>query len=145
MTAVASLFADAPIVSCYSRAQALADGVLVDAAHGDVASVTAQHFAGLTPVPSVAIAHHLRTAMRAAVAIGNDLAGIWHDVLTVATAASGSAGNFGRVFYESVTTLGPRRWSFLVRIGQASELVFCDIGPGDAGEPVVTFMLRADR
>jgi len=99
----------------------------------------------LTPLPSVVIAHHLGAAMRAAVARGADLAGVWHDVLFLATAASRSAGNVGRAFYESVTTLGPRRWSFVVQIGDARELVFCDIGPGDNGEPVVTFMLRADH
>lgn len=145
MTAVASLFADAPVISCYSRAQALADGVLLDAARGALAPVTAQHFVGLTPLPSVVIAPHLGAAMRAAVAAGADLSGVWHDVLFLATAASGAAGNLGRAFYESVTTLGPRRWSFVVRIGAATELVLCDIGPGDAGEPVVTLMLRADR
>src|ERR1019366_5060221 len=63
----------------YTRAQALEDGTLTSANIGDLAAVTAQHFA-LTPIPPVAVAFYLMADMRAAARDGFDIAGIWHDI-----------------------------------------------------------------
>src|ERR1035437_7347149 len=57
----------------YARAQALEDGTLTSANIGDLAAVTAHHFAGLTPAPSVVVAYYLMAAMRAAARDGFDL------------------------------------------------------------------------
>src|ERR1017187_5552 len=102
----------------YTRAQALADGTLTSANIGDLAAVTAQHFAGLTPIASVVVAYYLMADMRAAARDGFDITGIWHDILVVATAASNPPmnGNLARVFYDCLSN-GPRRWSCTVRIG----------------------------
>ena len=128
----------------YTRAQALADGTLTSANIGDLAAVTAQHFA-LTPIPPVAVAFYLMADMRAAARDGFDIAGIWHDILVVATAASNPPlnGNLARVFYDCLSN-GPRRWSCTVRIGGHDQTVIIDIGPGDEGEPVVTVMAPHD-
>ena len=128
----------------YTRAQALEDGTLTSANIGDLAAVTAQHFA-LTPIPPVAVAFYLMAAMRAAARDGFDLTGIWHDILVVATAASNPPlnGNLARVFYDCLSN-GPRRWSCTVRIGGHDQTVIIDIGPGDEGEPVVTVMTPHD-
>ena len=128
----------------YTRAQALEDGTLTSANIGDLAVVTAQHFA-LTPIPPVAIAYYLMAAMREAARVGFDLTGIWHDILVVATAASNSSrnGTMARVFYDCLSN-GPRRWSCTVRIGGHDQTVIIDIGPGDEGEPVVTVMVPHD-
>jgi hypothetical protein len=129
----------------YTRAQALEDGTLTSANIGDLAAVTAHHFAGLTPIPSVVVAYYLVAAMLEAARDGCDIAGIWHDILVVATAASNSPlnGNMARVFYRCLSS-GPRRWSCTVRIGGHVQTVIIDIGPGDEGEPVVTVMTPHD-
>src|ERR1019366_3320078 len=118
----------------YTRAQALADGTL-----------TSANIADLAPIPSVVVAYYLMAAMLEAARDGCDLAGIWHDILVVATAASNSPlnGNMARVFYRCLSS-GPRRWSCTVRIGGHVQTVIIDIGPGDDGEPVVTVMTPHD-
>ena len=128
----------------YTRAQALADGTLTSANIGDLAAVTAQHFA-LTPIPPVAVAYYLMAAMLEAARDGFDIGGVWHDILVVATAASNSSrnGTMARVFYDCLSN-GPRKWSCTVRIGGHDQTVIIDIGPGDEGEPVVTFMAPYD-
>ena len=129
----------------YTRAQALEDGTLTSANIGDLAAVTAQHFAGLTPIASVVVAYYLMADMRAAARDGFDITGIWHDILVVATAASNSSrnGTMARVFYDCLSN-GPRRWSCTVRIGGHDQTVIIDIGPGDEGEPVVTVVTPHD-
>ena len=129
----------------YTRAQALEDGTLTSANIGDLAAVTAHHFAGLTPIPSVVVAFHLMEGMREAARDVFDLTGIWHDILVVATAASNPSrnGSMARVFYDCLWN-GPRKWSCTVRIGGHDETVIIDIGPGDEGEAVVTFMAPYD-
>src|ERR1019366_823950 len=77
----------ANIIHRYTRAQALEDGTLTSANIGDLAAVTAQHFA-LTPIPPVAVAYYLMAARGAAARDGFALAGVCHDILVVATAAS---------------------------------------------------------
>ena len=128
----------------YTRAQALEDGTLTSANIGDLAAVTAQHFA-LTPIPPVAVAFYLMADMRAAARDRFDITGIWHDILVVATAASNPPlnGNLARVFYDCLSN-GPRRWSCTVRIGGHDKTVIIDIGPGDEGEAVVTVMAPHD-
>jgi hypothetical protein len=135
----------ANIIHRYTRAQALDDGTLTSANSGDLAAVTAQHFAGLTLIPPVAVAYYLMADMRAAARAGCDMAGIWHDILVIATAASNPSlnGTMARVFYGCLSN-GPRRWSCTVRIGGHNQTVIIDIGPGDEGEPVVTFMAPND-
>jgi len=130
----------AHIIHRYTRAQALEDGTLTSANTGDLADITAWHFAGLTPVPSVAVAFYLMEHMRAAARDGFDITGIWHDILVVATAANGT---MARIFCDCLS-YGPRRWSRIVRIGGHDQTVIIDIGPGDEGEPVVTFMTPLD-
>ena len=134
----------ANIIHRYTRAQALEDGTLTSANIGDLAAVTALHFA-LTPIPPVAVAYYLMTAMRTAARDGFDVTGIWHDILVVATAASNPSrpGTMARVFYDCLSA-GPRRWSCTVRISGHDQTVIIDIGPGDEGEPVVTVMSPDD-
>lgn len=118
-----------PIISSYSRAQAIDDGTLVDATIGDFAEVTAQHF----KIP-VAMSNAVFAIIEQAVnhpKHGNDYKGVWHDVCTMAK------------WYMKKDSSDP--YCFKVKItgaGRKSVFIFKMIlGGGDNGEPVLTVTL----
>lgn len=131
-----SVFDGAPIISAYSRAQALEDGFLVDAQQGDLAEVTRQHV-GATPCAMTAAVHALIERAVTNPRAHNDWRGVWHDVLWMgqfARRASAQAGGTPRGFKVTITGTGRRRL----------HLLFISVGPGDQGEAVVTVMTQED-
>jgi hypothetical protein len=131
------------VISGYTRAQGIADGVLFDAMAPELAEVTRQHW------PSWA-AQRLGVAMTDGVhallgrAVANkrwrhDWKGLWHDVLWISRRAVGRAiqkaiasGHGERVEFQMVITgVGRQRYQWLS----------VHVGPGDDGMPVLTFLL----
>lgn len=76
-------FADAEIISSYSRDQAIADGVLISANIGDLAEVTEQHLPGVSVVMTTGVFSLIKKAVDHPRWL-NDWRGVWHDVLWMA-------------------------------------------------------------
>jgi hypothetical protein len=114
----------------YTRAQAIEDGVLVDASAGDLAEVTRQHFK--YPVAMTAGVHALIEQAVNHPKHCNDWRGVWHDVLWM------SQRNITQRFDETthlfqVTITGTGRRKVHTLKAQCH--------PGDNAEPVITIML----
>ena len=120
----------ADVVYSYTRAQAIEDGVLIDATIGDLAEVTRQHFKH--PVAMTEAVYHLiRRAVEHPKHL-NDWRGVWHDILWM------SRKNIIRrfdatchLFQVTITGTGRRNLHTLKAM--------CH--PGDNAEPVITIML----
>ncbi len=113
----------------YTRAQAIEDGVLVDAMAGDLAEVSRQHYkhpvamtAGVFSLIKRAVEHPKHC---------NDYKGVWHDVLYMSHAAPAKRWQTGCLFPVIITGTGRRR----------NHTLKIECGPGDDGEPVMTVML----
>jgi hypothetical protein len=120
------------VVSVYTRAQALEDGVLVDA--GDVAREAGFRF----PVALTQAAWALTVALSpAAKRAGQDVSGRLWDVLTLLRVGIGrvSPGTADLMFTVLCSTTRVR--PTLLRLRAV-------IGPGDKGEPVLTIMLPGE-
>ncbi len=125
-----SFWTDADVIYSYTRAQAIEDGVLVDANIGDLAEVTQQHYKWPVAMTASVFAM-IETAVNHPKHC-NDYRGVWHDILWM------SKMNITHRFSESshlfkviITGLGRKRIHELK--------IVC--GPGDDAEPVVTVML----
>uniref|UniRef100_I2Q6G9 DNA or RNA helicases of superfamily II n=1 Tax=Desulfovibrio sp. U5L TaxID=596152 RepID=I2Q6G9_9BACT len=119
------------VIYSYTRAQAIADGVLID--------VTAEAKAHGFKVP-VAITDHLFNvyvdAPTGLEAEGQSTAGRLHDLLTLAMLAARTSKGTDRAYFKI---------SFLMTPGKIETVeVIAHIGPGDHGEPVLTIMLPED-
>jgi len=119
------------LIYSYSRAQAIADGVLID--------VTDAAKAHGFKVP-VAITDHLFTvyvdAPAGLEAEGQSTAGRLHDLLTLAMIAARTSKGTDRAYFKI---------SFLMAPGRTETVqVIAHIGPGDTAEPVLTIMLPED-
>lgn len=129
MSDLTDLFGE--VIFAYSRAQALADGVLVDVTE------TAKEAGFNVPV---AVTQHV-WADCVAVPPGcegvQDEAGRLWDVVWMAMVAARGAGATDRVGVEVLVVR---------EAGKAPELqrLVMTIGPGDAGEPVMTIMYPED-
>jgi hypothetical protein len=75
-------------IHVYTRAQAIADGVLVDAQVGDLHDVTRQHF-GNDPVAMTAGIHALIERAVNNPKYWNDWRGVWHDICFMSKVAPG--------------------------------------------------------
>lgn len=131
MTATANeLFGAA--ISTYSRAQAIEDGVLVCANSGDFDEVTRQHFK--YPVAMTSAVFGLMEKAVNNENWMNDYKGVWHDIC-----------HMSRSFYRTVDATTR---IFRVIIKGAGRKSIYDLkavcGPGDDGEPVLTFMLPTE-
>lgn len=123
-------FSDFPVIFSYTRAQALADGVLIDITaaareHGFKlkTAVTDNLFGYVVPPDGLE-------------GEGQSLEGRMHDLLTLAMIAARKGLNQYRVEFEVL---------FLMRPGSLEKVtVILHIGPGDQGEPVLTIMLPGD-
>lgn len=117
-----------PIYS-YTRTQAIEDGVLVDMMQGELLGVCRQHYKH--PVAVTAAVFELMERAADNPRTHNDLTGILHDMLWLSR----------RVHRQ----LSPSAVAFTVRINGAGRKQNHDfklvVGPGDAGEPVITIML----
>lgn len=112
-------------ISAYSRADAIDDGVLVDANVGDFAEVTRQHYR--YPVAMTAAVFGLmETAVNSHQ--GRDYRGIWHDILHMSRYA---------VVQRAQTYV-----VFQAHIAGKLRTLRAVCGPGDDLEPVITVMLE---
>ncbi len=110
------------VIYSYSRAQAIADGVLVDLSQFQTIR---EHW--ITPV---ACTDTVWCSIEYAVQQhGKDFEGIMHDISVVAKLAIRRAAP------------GQAMIHFTVVIGRATKSLKLHIGPGDTAEPVLTIML----
>jgi uncharacterized protein DUF6573 len=120
-------------ISIYTRAQAIEDGVLVDATAEPFAAVTREHF-------------KVHVAMTAAVfalieravddpRCDNDYPGVWHDICwmlrTTISLESASSSRSALLFKVAIAEAGRSRLWTLKAL----------MGPGDRAEPCLTIML----
>ena len=109
------------VIYSYSRAQAIEDGVLVDLSNIDSIRQHWRHpfacTAGVWAILEEALTHD-----------GQDLAGICHDISTMANLAICGAREDGQVLFTVIIT------------GRKHTLKL-HIGPGDTAAPVLTLML----
>jgi hypothetical protein len=122
-------FLSAEVVFRYTRRMALADGVLIDAAQGDFAAISREHFPN----------HHL--ALTSAVFVlleratepdgGAEFAGLWHDVLWMSRVSPVRLLPGGHTFKVGIRDAHALRWHEL-------KILFHG---GDYGEPCATVML----
>ena len=105
----------------YSRAQAIADGVLVDLSHlGSIRQHWKHPFACTSTVWAI-----IEEALQQP---GQDVAGICHDISTMAKLAIHGAHNAEQILLK------------VIIVGRTHELKL-HIGPGDTVAPVLTLML----
>lgn len=133
-TTGAGFWDDAEIISSYSRAQAIEDGVLVDLDQGEIGRAARE--AGIRhPVAMTASAFGRYVALTpCAEDMGNDIVGRAWDVfymfvLAVKRAPAGGSDTIQFPFYCVVDRREPERC-----------VLKATIGPGDDAEPVITFM-----
>ena len=119
------------VVYSYSRAQAIADGVLVDVTEEAKAigfklhTVVTEHlFHGYVEPPAGLDGE------------GQSVIGRLHDLMVLALFAARKAVNIDRVTFKVDFLMAPGRKETIE--------VVAHIGPGDQGEPVLTIMLPED-
>lgn len=124
-------FSDSPIIFSYTRADALADGVLIDI------TPTAQTYGFKLPFAiSDALYHGYVMPPDGLEGQGQSLEGRLHDLLTLAMVTARKGLEQDRIEFEVL---------FLMRPGELEKvLVVLHVGPGDAGEAVLTLCLPED-
>jgi hypothetical protein len=126
-SAMNSLFSEAEVISVYTRAQAIADGVLIDTTE------TAKEAGFRVPVAITAAvwADCVAWDNRHEQATQDESGRLW-DVLSMAAhAARLNQGSLAPFFVARIPSQGTRL--------ESVQLV-CHIGPGDDAEPVITIM-----
>jgi len=126
---MSSLFDEADVIYTYSRAQAIEDGVLVDATIGDLAEVTRQHYK--YPVAMTAAVFALMEQAVNHPKWCNDYKGVWHDILWMSRMFPVRRWETGCLFQVVITGTGRKR----------KHTLKIECGPGDDAEPVLTVML----
>ena len=119
------------VVYSYSRAQAIADGVLVD--------VTGEAKAIGFKLHTVVTDHLFHGYVEPPVGLdgeGQSVTGRLHDLMVLALFAARKAMNTDRVTFKVDFLMAPGRKETIE--------VVAHIGPGDHGEPVLTIMLPED-
>jgi len=116
------------MISTYSRAEAIEDGVLVDMNKGHFDEVTKGIYSIPVAVTSAVFAIIKRAAENPRTC--NDWKGIWHDMVHMSRVyMDKKASSF--LFPCTITGAGRVRKFYFKSV----------IGGGDNGEPVITFML----
>jgi hypothetical protein len=118
------------VISVYTRAQAIADGVLADATTGDLAEVSAQHFLRVHVAMTAAVFALIEQAV-AHPQHANDWRGVWHDILWMSRVAPLRSFPGGRLFKVVITGTGRKRLHTLKAL----------VHPDEAGRPCLTIML----
>ena len=118
-----------PVISSYTRAQAIEDGVLVDGMQPELAEVSRQHYKH--PVAMTAAVFGLIQRAVENEKYCNDYKGVWHDVLGMRRMAAVQRWETGCLFRLIITGTGRRR----------NHTLKIECGPGDNGEPVMTVMM----
>ena len=133
-TPLPPLFDEDDLIFSYTRAQALADGALVDV------TPTAQEAGFKFPVAITAALHHRLTPSEYEKTVGQSYAGRLWDVLFLAAVhgrrLNGSEARYAVLLAEQAEG---RKVMATNRIE-----VYMTIGPGDEGEPVITLGFPAD-
>jgi hypothetical protein len=122
---------DWPIIFSYTRAQAIADGVLVD--------VTAQAAEVGFKVHTVVTDHLYYSYVVPPAGLegeGQSVEGRLHDLLFRALLAAKTIKDSDRAEFDVLFLMAHGRWD--------TAHVVAVIGPGDQGEPVMTIMLPED-
>lgn len=124
-----SVFTHADLIGSYSRSQAIADGVLVDVS--DWASATTGFSGGFTiPVAVTAAVWSDLASIPERFQGIQDLRGRAHDVLFMASLAARKHRRNSTLLFRVLLDVGwTRRQEYRMTIG-----------PGDAGEPVITIL-----
>ncbi|MDD3465158.1 MAG: hypothetical protein PHH07_06735, partial [Candidatus Cloacimonetes bacterium] len=117
------------IIHTYTRAQAIADGVLVDLMQGDMLSVCRQHFK--YPIACTAAVFAIMEKAVSNPRYSNDFAGILHDMLFMSRKAGCKLDDSTVLFTVIIIGAGRSRYyDFKL-----------NVGPGDDAEPVITILL----
>jgi hypothetical protein len=125
------MFEQADIIHAYSRADAIADGVLID-----VSPVAKE--AGITfPVALTAASWAKCVAVPPGVLCQDESGRLWDVLWLLRIAIRGSAAGAGLLFGVHVRNDNRDRTPPLVRLKAVC-------GPGDQGEPVITVMLPGE-
>jgi hypothetical protein len=120
---------DDPIIFRYTRAMAIADGVLIDAMTGDFTNVSRQHFPGIELAMTASVFALIEGAVQSD--SGADFAGTWHDVLWMSRKGLVQLLGQGRIFKVAIRGAQGLRWLELK----------IQFHPGDRGEDCATVML----
>ncbi len=118
------------VISVYTRAQAIADGVLADASTGDLAEVTRQHFPAVHVAMTAAVFALIEQAVTSP-KHSNDWRGVWHDILHMSRACPLRVWQGGRLFRVIITGTGRKRLHTLKAVSH----------PDETGRPCLTIML----
>ena len=118
-------------IYCYSREQAITDGVLID-----VTDVARQIGFKLHTVVTDHLFHGYVEPPDGLEGEGQSIMGRLHDLMVLALFAAQKAVNTDRVTFKIDFLMAPGRTVTVDVIAQ--------IGPGDHGEPVLTIMLPED-
>ena len=122
---------DWPIIFSYTRAQAIADGVLIDVTTKaaevgfKVHTVVTDHLYNRYVVPPGGLEGE-----------GQSVEGRLHDLLFRTLLAAKAIRDSARAEFDVLFLMAPGRWD--------TAHVVATIGPGDQGEPVMTIMLPED-
>ncbi len=121
------------VAYCYTRAQAIEDGVLVDATIGDLAEVTRQHYRH--PVAMTASVFALIERAVNHPKHCNDYKGVWHDILWMSKMGITRRFDATTHLFKVIITGAGRKKVHELKIQ-------CHLG--DNAEPVLTVMLPGE-
>jgi len=110
-------------IYAYTRQQAITDGVLVDLSDFPI---TKKHWK-LQLCCTSAVWSLIEDALQS----GNDLAGVLHDLYTLAKFNIKPATSQDRIYFKAT-------------VGRTTENFILHVGPGDTALPVLTLMLPSD-
>ena len=137
------MFDDTKIIHRYTRAYAIADGVLVNADSIESGICASGGFTVPVAFTSAAwadtVAWNDDTETDKGTSTGQSETGRLWDVLTMARVAARNSGNTSRVNFK-VLRIAPEGTNTRATL---ADLVL-HIGPGDEGEPVITIMRRGE-
>jgi hypothetical protein len=126
---LAELFENADVISCYTRAQAIEDGVLIDLS-ALAPDVCRQHYKH--PIACTAAVWAMIEAAVNDPDAGNDVAGVVHDLLWMSRMNVFLRPDASTVLFTCL----------IVECGRPRERRFkLVVGPGDYGEAVITLSL----
>jgi len=122
-------WAETEVISTYTRAQAIEDGVLVDLMQNELEDVCRQHFK--YPIAcTIAVFEIMQKAVENP-RYCNDYAGVLHDMLWMSRTMGRWVDEQTRIFRVIIQGAGRQRYYDFK--------IVCH--PGDQGEPVLTIML----
>ena len=124
------------VISTYTRAQAIEDGVLVDMTQGDLGELLKEAgFRLHTAMTATAFAQAIGPIGGVELPPGQDLKGRWWDVLMVLRYAVARNRKTDRVHFQVSVWNGRRN---------EDVNLWALIGPGDDAQPVLTIMLEGE-